>query len=135
MGAVDNILLQSILDRFSLLETRVDARLTAIDNKVDTIVEKQAVIAERIDNHIAGSKTASDKPSKIDSTLGFIRSLILPIVLAIFLLGRQSVEYTHQPLKQYPPSAIVGSGTDDTFVARNKRIDSILIKQIMNGTK
>ena len=119
MAPSDTILLQSILDRIGTL-----------DAKVDHIAEKQAVIAERVDSHIKSSEPVAK--SGISTAFGVVKSWIIPIVLAIFLMGRQSVEYTSQPMKQYPPTAIIGSAADDTFIAnKNRKIDSILLKRIM----
>ena len=124
MAPTDTILLQSILDR-----------LENLGAKVDHIAEKQAVIAERVDSHIAQTTPVPESKNGWLTALGVIRSWVLPIILAIFLLGRQSVEHTHQPMKQYPPNAIIGSAADDTFISSNRRFDSLLIKQIMKGVK
>lgn len=122
MAPADTILLQSILDRIGTL-----------DAKVDHIAEKQAVIAERVDTHIKASETPAK--SVVGTVFGVLKTWVLPIVLAIFLLGRQSVEYSAKQ-HEYPPKSTFTSLQDDTFVQnRNKKIDSILISQIMKGMK
>lgn len=118
MAPSDTLLLQSILDR-----------IASLDTKVEHIAEKQAVIAERVDSHIKASEPATK--SWIMNALGVIKSWVFPIILAIFLLGRQSVEYTNKPMNIYPPKAVISSQVDDTFVAnKNKKLDSIILKQI-----
>lgn len=123
MAPSDTLLLQSILDRIGTL-----------DEKVEHIAERQAVIAERVDTHIAQTPlTAPESKSGIMSVLNVLKQWILPIIMAVYLLGRQSVEYT-KPVQVYPPRAVISSQVDDTFVAnKNRKIDSMLIKQIMKG--
>lgn len=105
---------------------------SAMQSDVAVIKSEQATIKCELAEHKA--QTPQDK-SGLVKVLDVLRSWILPIILAIFLLGRQSVEYTNQPMKQYPPNAIIGSAADDTFIASNKKFDSLLIKQIMKGVK
>lgn len=108
--------------------------MAAMDAKIDTITEKQAIISQKVDSHIKSSEPTTK--SSFSNILSVLRTWMLPIVLAIFLMGRQSVEYTSQPIKQYPPTAIIGSAADDTFIAnKNKKIDSVLLNQIMKAVK
>lgn len=118
----DTLLLQSILDRISML-----------DAKVDHISERQVIIGERLDSHL---KAEPATKSSFSNILGVLKTWVLPIVLAIFLLGRHSIEYTAQPMRQYPPNVLIGSASDDTFIAnKNKKIDSVLLNQIMKAVK
>ena len=108
--------------------------MATMDAKIDTITEKQAIISEKVDSHIKSSEPATK--SSFSNILGVLKTWVLPIVLAIFLLGRQSVEYTAQPMRQYPPNVLIGSASDDTFIAnKNKKIDSVLLNQIMKAVK
>lgn len=120
MAPSDTILLQSILDRIGNL-----------DAKVDHIAEKQAVIAERVDAHIASS--TPETKSGLMTAMGVIKQWLFPIILGIFLLGRQSVEYTNKSAYQYPVSHSKAQ-LDDTFIASDRRFDSLIMKQIYKST-
>lgn len=120
MAPADTILLQSILDR-----------IASLDAKVETIAERQAVIAERVDAHIASSEPKSGMQKSLD----LIKGWLMPIVLAIFLLGRQSVETVGHGITYTDPKPANSSALlDDTFIDRNRKFDAAIMKQIMKTT-
>ena len=113
----DTILLQSILDRSS-----------SLDAKIETIAERQAVIGERVDSHIASTAPKSGLLKSMD----VIKSWIFPIILAIFLIGRQSVEVVGQsPTYDAPKASAKSVIIDDTFIDRNRRFDAEIMKQLL----
>jgi hypothetical protein len=96
------------------------------------LIEQKNIKNELTEHKAQGS---SDSKSTFGKICNVVKSWVLPIVLAVFLLGRQSVEYTSNNVV-YPPKSTIASQVDDTFVANhNKKIDSILIKQIMGAIK
>jgi hypothetical protein len=116
----DTLLLQSILDRLSIL-----------DAKVDHISERQVIIGERVDSHLKADP--SENKSGLTTAISVIRQWLFPIVLAIFLLGRQSTEYTSKSSYTYP-KAHDKAQLDDTFIASDRRFDSLIMKQIYKST-
>lgn len=115
---------------------RIEDKVDVLKDDMSSIKTKQAIIETSLNDHVdAGKNENAPKKGILDSTFSFIRSWILPIVIAIFLLGRQSVEVTHPVMKQYPPSSIISSQVDDTqVIKKNRKIDSILISKMLRGS-
>lgn len=96
---------------------------------VEVIKSEQSNIKHELEEHkknCASLKT--DEKGGLQKVMDIMKQWIFPIILAIFLLGRQSVEYTTKPSYAYPKTK-TEMLNDDTFVV-DRRLDSALIKQI-----
>lgn len=112
---VQNIMVQLNELMHIVLETKQD---------VAVIKSEQANIKAELAEH----KAQSDKDG-LQKVLDIMLKYIFPIILSIFLLGRQSIEHTSKPsIKRHSDSIM--QIKDDTFVESNRRFDSILLKQI-----
>jgi hypothetical protein len=119
MGESDisnNMLLQSILDRFG-----------SFDGKIDDIKCKQVKIETNLDNHIEQSKTNKCPEKSVIAQLTEKKYLV-SLAIILIMLGRMSVD-TPVQLHETLHTTVKPSAIDDTSVRINRmRTDSMLRK-------
>ena len=125
MPDYEEIVVQNIMTQLNevmhiVLETKQD---------VAVIKSEQANIKAELAEH----KAQSDKGG-LEKIMSFILKWVFPIILSIFLLGRQSVEYSPKHSYTMHTDSIMRI-KDDTFVESNRRFDSFLINQITKPRK
>lgn len=120
----ESIILTNLMQRLD----EIQHEQSKMHGDIAVLLSEQANIKREFIEHKAQMPATVEKTgfSKIFDT---IKPMITPIILAIFLAGRQSVEYSKPA---YPPKAVISSQVDDTFVAnRNRKLDSILMNRII----
>lgn len=135
MSGNDSLLLQSILDR-----------ITNIEDKVDAISTKQALIESKLEEHIKAALSAPVKSiwSKIFDGIKNYAIVGIIVIISIFELGRCSVEAADFADKIYLQSKHDTSNTlilnkskvDDTAVrstnkSLNAKIDAAIVKRLL----
>ena len=120
----ETIILNNLMQRLD----EIQHEQSKMHGDIAVLITEQANIKRELVEHKAQTPEAKTGMGKV---LDFAKSWIIPLVLGIFLLGRQSVEIS-QPT--YPPKSVISSQVDDTFVAnKNKKIDSILLNKILKS--
>lgn len=120
----------TVVNALFTMVQRIEDKLDDVKDELSTVKSKQAVIETTLQDHIS----SSEKPkSGMDSAKGFILKYIIPIAIAILMLGRASVGFVGNGGTQYQtkvPQDTTRLVNDDTFVARNERFDSLLEAQL-----
>lgn len=115
---------------------RVECKLDDIIDDMSTIKIKQAQIDTSLKDHI--ENTEPKKSSGMDTAKAFILKYIIPIALAILMLGRMSVGWVGNGYGiDNTPKAPVKEKivNDDTFIARNEKFDSLLKASLKKSIK
>src|SRR5574343_13638 len=108
---------------------RIEDKLDNVKDDLSSVKSKQAVIETTLQDHIDNTSHGKDEPkSGMDQAKSFILRYALPIALCLILIGRYSVSYVGNNSKivapENAPSAKIAN--DDTFIARNEAMDSII---------
>lgn len=106
---------------------RIEDKLDNVKDDLSSVKSKQAVIEISLQDHIDNSVN-SEKPSGMDKAKSYLLRYALPISLALILIGRWSVPYVGNSNKiSVPVNQTSGKVIqDDTFIARNERVDSLI---------
>lgn len=114
---------------------RVECKLDDIIDDMSTIKIKQAQIETSLKDHI--ENTAEPKKSSgMDTAKAFILKYIIPIALAILLLGRMSVGWVGNGIDNTSKVPVKEKiVNDDTFIARNEKFDSLLKASLKKSIK
>lgn len=110
---------------------RIEDKVDVLKDDMSSVKSKQAVIETSLHDHI--DSTTKPEKSGMDAAKGFILKYMLPIAIAILMLGRASVGFIGNGGTQYQTKAPQSNSkvvNDDTFVARNERFDSLLRVQL-----
>lgn len=115
---------------------RIEDKLDNVKDDLSSVKSKQAVIETTLQDHIDNTSHSNNEPkSGMDQAKSFMLRYALPIALCLILIGRYSVSYVGQSkmLDTKAPQNTSKIVADDTFIARNERLDSILRAQIKNS--
>lgn len=106
---------------------RVEDKLDNIKDDLSSVKSKQAIIETSLQDHINHS-AVQNEPSGMDKAKSYLLRYALPISLALILIGRWSVPYVGNSNKiSVPVNQTSGKVIqDDTFIARNERVDSLI---------
>jgi len=106
---------------------RVEDKLDNIKDDLSSVKSKQAIIETSLQDHIDHS-AVQNSPSGMDKAKSYLLRYAIPIALALVLIGRWSVPYTGNSNKiSVPVNQTSGKMIqDDTFIARNERVDSLI---------
>lgn len=111
---------------------RIEDKIDNVKDDLSSVKSKQAVIETTLQDHI--ENTSHSIPSS-ESGMTKAQSLLfrwcIPIALALIMIGRASVQVAGQSkmLDSKAPQNTSQMVRDDTFVARNDRLDSIIRSQ------
>lgn len=106
---------------------RVEDKLDNVKDDLSSVKSKQAIIETSLQDHINHS-AVQNEPSGMDKAKSYLLRYALPISLALILIGRWSVPYVGNSNKiSVPVNQTSGKVIqDDTFIARNERVDSLI---------
>jgi len=106
---------------------RVEDKLDNIKDDLSSVKSKQAIIETSLQDHINHS-AVQNEPSGMDKAKSYLLKYALPIALGLVLIGRWSVPYVGNSNKiTVPVNQTSGKMIqDDTFIARNERVDSLI---------
>lgn len=123
---------------FSIVQ-RIEDKLDHVKDDLSTVKAKQAEIEANLHDHIESS-TTPNQPTQMSNVQTLILKWIIPIALALIMIGRASVAWVGNGSAITSPKAPQKKEMvvdQDSFVIRNERFDSILkahLKKSVGGS-
>ena len=111
---------------------RIEDKIDNVKDDLSSVKSKQAVIETTLQDHIENtSHSAPSSESGMTKAQSLLVRWCIPIALGLVMIGRASVQVAGQSkmLDAKAPQNTSQMVRDDTFIARNERVDSILRSQ------
>lgn len=123
---------------FSIVQ-RIEDKLDHVKDDLSTVKAKQAEIEANLHDHIESSSPANPQ-TQMSTAQSVILKYIIPIALALVMIGRASVAWIGNGASITSPKAPQHKELvvdPDSFTVRNERFDSILkahLKKSVGGS-